>query len=223
MHIRLVLLAIGSVLLSSPWTLGARQCPTAASVSRTLRAEVEAGNTLAFSHVLPALVQLCVPAPLEDVGDLDALADTVVAIALEHAERDLASGTIRQAINVLGASGEWSHPRRGTRYTGAVPRLARIASEAPRVSALALGRMIAQPEREAVIGYLAEFAELDSPAANIAVIYLANRVGPEGVEVLRSLFERGAVQEPRAVRRVDAIARVEGWNPRAQGPGARRE
>ncbi len=157
----------------------------------------------------------------------DDLADSLVAFVLSAARTPLSNRSIRGPvdgiINSLGLSGmKGTGGPNSKPYVGAGERLLRIAHAVDLSRAAGIVYYIsALADQEQARTHLSAFATSTHPAAYAAVEHL-ERMPPDGVKMLRSLWERGAVTEPRAKESLDAIAGHLRWFARPSSPPTRR-
>jgi len=142
---------------------------------------------------------------------LQAIADSLVAIALIP-ERTSSTDEVRAArtaLAVLGSAGSGGTPP----FQGALPALARIfaGSRDPGIQAGSLRMMAQLPDQGLVLPLLLDTAASQNRVAYVAVLLLADELGPAGLTALRRLHEDEAVTEPNAARALYFIARREGW------------
>lgn len=175
-------------------------------LSRALMA-VRDGHLLLAAAIL---AQERTPLPTDE---LDALADSLVAIAIAFGPGDDLS-TERAAVAAEAALVVSTHPGRGIPYPHAFEKLQRVYEESPdrgaRGGTLMLFTQL--PKKGRVVGFLVDIATgKDTDVAVQAVQILADELGEPGVSRLWQLFVDGAVQDPAANERLVAIARRRGW------------
>jgi hypothetical protein len=182
---------------------------TAATVAQALRFKGHARGGRA------ALTQAYGPRPQ---AALDAIADSMVAIATTLQGGDVRAHAIRTAaLNALAAAGMGDNgivgSQRAIPYAGASARLIRIAEEAADVGirAAALNSLKFQPNQPACLQLLSAIASSQNSVAWFAVHLLGNETGAAGQAVARQLLRAGTVTEPEAKRTLDGIAQHAGW------------
>ncbi len=141
---------------------------------------------------------------------LDELADSLVAFVLANPEPQ---AEVRKAIGDiivdLGSSAFANSP--GTPYAGAGERLLRIASVVDGLRSIMVLDIIRQiPDPQEARAHLRTFARGTHPEARFAIDQL-ERMGPEGIAVLRTLWEENAITEPSAWWAMVALAGRHGW------------
>jgi hypothetical protein len=151
-------------------------------------------------------------------GELNALADSMIAIAVDYTERrDPKARAIIDAVqNVLVSAGSWRHPSGGTPYAGASERLVRLAYELQGRWGT-LGTLARLPNRAEGLRHVREFAmSTDFATAQHAITILDSDVlgGTEGLEILRELYVMDRVREPHAREVLEAKGRALGWTRR---------
>ena len=189
--------------------LGAQERPGPLELAAGLRAQVaETGGPM--YGVMPALVQLWREHP---ASELDVLADSMVAIAVDYHPRGDA-----QAVAVLGAvegilmsAMRWEEPR-GVPYAGASDRIVALAYRLEGRGGT-IRTLTVIPDRTEALEHLRHFAVSDHSTAEQAVAILAEEAfgGAEGLAILRGLYDQGLVTEPRARRQLGAVAAARGW------------
>lgn len=142
---------------------------------------------------------------------LDALADSVVEVAASYGrDTGLPGQRVRDgARGLLVSAAHWSLAK-GRPYEGAAQRLVSLAYRTPERAAYlyVLGSVI---ERDELLAHAGAFATSDHRTAEVAVRWLEESGGAEGLGILRALYETGAVRDTLARRQLDAIARQHGW------------
>lgn len=210
---RLLWLPLGGAILAaagSPDLLSGQEPDLAASsLAGQIRAHVEEHGQMELALV--ALVQLARPASPED---LDALADTLVAMAIAFAESPdpLVRPRAHQVIQLLVAAATWEHPR-GSPYQSAPERLLRLGLQLPREfggrAVLAFPRVI---DQVTAIEYASMIARENGPSASLAVIVLGEQLGPRGLARALELYRGRVVHDMLAARQLDELARMHGWD-----------
>ncbi len=147
----------------------------------------------------------------------DELADSLVAYVLANPTvTSGARGPVDFIISdllwsaVAGAAGTSYADSPGTPYAGAGERLLRLAYAVDRKTAGILNVIAKLPDRREALALLQEFASSSHPTAYRAVQHL-EMMGPDGIVVLRTLWEQGTVTEPFAEQSIGSIARHHGW------------
>jgi hypothetical protein len=144
---------------------------------------------------------------------LDALADSLVAVALEP----VGAGDVRlQAFrgSAISALGEAGSPRAKVPYRGAGERLFRIAQSAddPGMRGVAIFRIGGLADTPTALRLLRRIAVSDNAVAVSAIHRLSGEVlGQGGLAVLRELFTSGAVTQESARNQLEWLARKYGW------------
>jgi len=205
MHsLRLALLAL---LFAAP-TAEAQVRPAPSNVAARLRSD---GNNW---EALQILKQAWGPhAPSE----LDAVADTLVAIAVTMASRVHSDPADVRARKLQAASSAVETLRLAgigpgaARYIGSPPRLLRIAESGAWTAPAALLALTSQPDTNQTLRFLRQISMQDTYAAPTAVFLLAADMGVEGIDTLRGLYRAGLVVHPLARRQLDAIAAQNRW------------
>ncbi len=140
----------------------------------------------------------------------DELADSLVAFVLEtRANPGPIGGPLDQIVDALS----WSALAFGGEdvpYAGAGERLIRIACAVDRKAAGILGIIADLPDRQEALTRLEGFAKSSRRTAYNAIPHL-ERMGPDGLAVLRTLWQQEAVTEPRARQSMESVARRHGW------------
>lgn len=146
-------------------------------------------------------------------AELDELADSLVAVAIDYQEGDplskqRAASAARVTIAGAAASEE------GIAYPRAFPRLVRIYEDAGEigVEGATLWLMSLLPNAGPVLEYLEAVATSSDRAAFQAVTVLSRDMGPAGLARLRRLHRDGEVNEPGAVQWLQRIAHQKGWS-----------
>lgn len=145
-------------------------------------------------------------------GDaLDALADSLVNVALQHRFADQGAQAAITAAAALAVAGAEAGP--GVRYARAFDNLERMYRESSldRFRAGVLTLFPHMPNRVRALGFLAEVAASNEMPAREAVRVLYSDTGPAGVARLRRMHGAGTVVEPAARVLLSSIAREEGW------------
>lgn len=184
-----------------------------AELAAGLRKQAEQGR---IDHrVLFTLVQLYGPHPAEE---LEALADSLAAVGIDLAARPGPHGyTIgRLAANALTTAATWrsaAPDERGVAFPGAADRAVEVAYRLPGGDVGILNMVRPVIGDGPWVAHLRRFAtsNLDPGAARAVVELEAD--ASQGLEVLRDLYEKGLVTEPRAVWRLREIAKTMGWAP----------
>jgi hypothetical protein len=170
----------------------------AVRIAASMRSRGESGAALAI------LTQTRGPRSKQD---LDAVADTLTEIAASLPGDDVTAvrtrNAARQTILLAGIG------KSGTPYPGAAARLLQIAERSN--SGGALWGLTQLPNKTESLGYLRKVATSDSKIAYAAVGHLARDTGPEGLAILRDLYRRGLITEPRARDEAATAAHVHGW------------
>lgn len=217
-------MSISRPLLSLVFTTLAFVSPVAAQVHRrspltgvqVMQSLREKGSV---GHAQRTLMQIDGPVPR---GVQDELADSMVAYVSAVARRGSTddANAVLSIVHALSLSG--MRGMSGTPYAGAGERLLQLAHSVDLTTGArivyALSELVDQTEARA---RLRTFATSAHPAAYIAIEHLA-RMEPEGVVVLRELWEKQAVTEPKARGRLQSIAGHLGWSDRPSSPPTRR-
>ncbi len=213
-----VMITIHTVVLAAALLV----CSTSAAAQEPLRPPVTGAAAMDLIHkgegvpVILTLRQLDGPVSRAVQDDL---ADSLVAFVLANPvvtsdRRGPADAAISSLVEAA-IMGE-----RGTPYAGAGERLLRIAYAVDRRSAGLLGIIAQLPDRQTALTLLREFATSSHEAASVAVSKLGE-MGPDGVVVLRTLWDAGTITEPRARRQLERAAHHHGWLPDPRRPDRR--
>lgn len=205
-----LLLVVAS--LGVVWPTGAEpQEPrevSAGELAVRLRAQVEEENHL--RGVLFRLVQVWGPSPHEEI---DALADSLVAVAVDYSQRSDEVGTRlgQRAAAILSEAAHWQHLARGEPYGRAGERLLRLAYDLAGGSGVVvlLARL---PDRAQGLAYLEEIATSTHRRAGAALNALIWYGGADGLALLRRLHDGNLVKEPHARRQLQELARRRDWD-----------
>ena len=140
---------------------------------------------------------------------LDAVADTLVAVAIRSDSRN--EFAPMAAVLALGSAS-----RSGGRasYAGAAPRLLKIAenSDDLRVRGTAVSSIGMLPDRKSAISMLARIAQTNNPAALVAVQELSTRNATfGGLDELKTLFRNKSVTQKLARDALTEVAYRQGW------------
>lgn len=187
---------------------------TEVTVGEAVR-EFRAGGS---KYVMDSLLrQEYAPRPL---SDLDALADSLVAIALEaepdgpEEVRKLASNAIRQ---LLFASAAWEG--NGTPYLGGLERLIRIF-EGSKVNTLrirALEGISEVPDTAGAIDYLGKVVTAGEDEISGYMVFnafplLTGKFGDRGLEHAHQLYREGRISHRGAQGHLNYLKKKHGWN-----------
>lgn len=153
----------------------------------------------------PGLLYSKVHASDGDRKAVEALADTMVAVALDLSveldredDRAIASReTFRAILRVLSGTGSWpATARRGTRFDGAGERLIRIAMQMPMTQFDPLNRsyplrvLASLPDEDKWKQKLVELARGPYPVSAAAVVALWDAFRGEGRELVTEMYRR---------------------------------
>lgn len=150
-------------------------------------------------------------------AELDALADSMVAIILEYRpgepyeKQDFA---IRLMVGLMTSA----NGKSGTTYPGAFDRLVRIFenSEDGGIRNAALGGISEMSDTARALAYLSKVAtaglEEDGHLVTSAVNKLSHAMGPKGVELLHQLYKAGRITHPAAKNSLWQIRQYYGWD-----------
>ena len=182
--------------------------PSAAEVGTLLRSRGKPGQALAV------LTQARQP---QSKARLDEMADTLTAIAIGFKGDDtLATSARMAAVTTLltagsGTSGSKRHSV--IPYDGAADRLMRIVDSAQTTGtrAAALYALTKVPTSGRLIPFLRKLSTSNDPLAYGGITHLAESTGPEGLAVLRAIYESGKVSEPSAVQSLRYYAKANRW------------
>jgi hypothetical protein len=171
-----------------------------------LRAQAEEEGHL--RGVLFGLIQVWGPYPDEEV---DALADTLVAVALDFSWRGDDEGRRigRIAPSILFSAAHWKDPTFGKPYPRAGERIAALALGLAGARGFVL--LARLPDRAEGLAHLRDIATSSHPRAVAAVNVLMVAAGDEGLALLRTLYDEDLVKEPRANWELQAYASGRGW------------
>lgn len=154
-------------------------------------------------------------------AELDALADSLVVIALEYEPGDpeekksMADGAVFN-LRFSSRAREGSEP-----YPGALDRLIQIIenSKAGSIRRSALEGVANVPDTARAIAYLGKVAaagreEEDGFLVGSAIYSLANELGPRGLEFLHQLYKEGRLTHPHfaASRMIGQVRYLNGWD-----------
>jgi hypothetical protein len=160
--------------------------------------------------VLPALLQFHRDYP---TSELDVLADSMVAIAVDYYPRGGAQAVqvLRAVRGILVSAMQWEGPR-GVAYAGASDHVVALAYGLEGRGGT-VGTLSRIPDRAEAMEHLRRFASADYLAALQAVEILADETfgGAEGLAILRDLYDQDLVTEPNARRQLAAVAAARGW------------
>lgn len=171
------------------------------------------------SQVVNACTTAYAPNPVPAQNVHDALADSLVAIAVSYVpgESPTDRSVARSAITALSTSG---HAGRAMPFPGAFDALVRIyeaTSDEPFKGTI-LVSMINLPERGQVIEFMADAASDPEAVVSVtAVRQLANYLGEAGQVRLRRLYEEDAVVNRTARGHLETIALHFGWGSGGSG------
>jgi len=182
-------------------------------VARTLRAHGHAG------YAVRVLTQTTGAQPREK---LDAIADTLVSIAIAFPGADLRGARTRAAAlsallragaryPVSESGGKPGHQR--VPYSGAAERLQVIAENAPDpgIAATALLSLPEMMNRAQLLPYLRRLAMSQNRVVPSVLIALDQETGAEGVAILHDLFRKRLVTQPQAQELLVRLAAARGW------------
>lgn len=142
----------------------------------------------------------------------DAIADTLVSIAISHPGNDTGAHRVRRlALRTLARAA--LNRGSGGPYPGGGARLLRIVQHAPEVwaRAYALSAISLLADEQEAREILRLVAVSDNEVASDAIGHLVDRVGPEGLAILKELHRTGAVTEPRARAALAGLAYHSRW------------
>lgn len=147
---------------------------------------------------------------------MDAVADSLVAIAVGFPGRDAEATRIRAAAMtglMMAAKGNAGGEVGGTPYTGATERFMRIAETAKDngVRAAALSSLTKLPATPATYAFFRKVATSQDPVARWAVNLLDTEMGAEGQAVAHDLYRSGQVTQPEAKKALAGVAMAHGW------------
>lgn len=184
----------------------------ASTVAATLRAEGHAGTAF---HVL---TQAYAP---QSRAKMDEIADTLLLIAIGFPGTDIVAHRTRTsaARTLISAAATDTRPvtgtdgRRRTPYPGAVDRLIKLVENSPDVghqaSALrALGKIM---DKSDYLAFVRQVAMSQSDAVMPAIDILNEQTGPEGLAVLRDLYEKGLITLPYVEEYLIRVVSGRGW------------
>ena len=138
---------------------------------------------------------------------LDALADSLTAIAISETRGDVESvETHFRVVEVLARAGEG---RVGIAYPGAAERLLRIAQATG--SGGALSSLTRMPDRAQAIQLVRRVAYTETMLGSTAVGHLARDMGPEGLAAARELHEHNFLVGTPARCQLAILASYHGW------------
>lgn len=142
----------------------------------------------------------------------NAIADSLVAIAVSDDSRDVPGMLKLDAVSLLAASGMVPPTER---FSGAPSRLLIIAEHAPDagIRDIAVVGIALLEDRAESLPMLRRIASSSTPEAATAVAVLAGRLGPEGKTVLQDLFRQKAVTEAHAIKVPTWWAKKFEWIP----------
>jgi hypothetical protein len=140
---------------------------------------------------------------------LDAIADTLVAIATQVSDDSSGMRMRRQAALTLAHAG--SAHAGGVPYAGAGERLLRIALSSGGSKGGAVSGLTRLADSAEALGLLRRIAIADDQIAYAAVNALANEMGPRGLEVARDLYAKSSVVREDARDILRHVARAHGW------------
>lgn len=136
--------------------------------------------------------------------------DRVVAALEEVATTSTDQEAVALAVEILGdAAADTTH----TRYAPAADALLRIAKAGGETGAA--WELAALPDRARARQHLRSVAEAEPSAErSVAVLNLANYMGPEGIEILHELYRQGLVKGGTGECHLEILANNEGWPDR---------
>ncbi|MGQ0767563.1 MAG: hypothetical protein ACT4OZ_18110, partial [Gemmatimonadota bacterium] len=173
----------------------------AAAIARTLRLQGHAGE--AFEYLTERRARYT-------RASRDALADSLVAVALYYDGDDIESGKRRHAaVRALIDAG--SMDSGGSVYPGAGERLFHIARQPKEIASLAIVVLPRLANRQQAINYLRAIAVSDSKLAFGAVERLGNDLGSERLAVLRQLHRDNLIRQSHARQSLQMFANIHGW------------
>ena len=170
----------------------------------------------------PGVLYCMVHASDVDRQAVEALADTMVAVALDLSleldredDRAIASReTFRAILRVLSATGRWpATARRGSRFDGAGERLIRIAVEMPMTRPDPLNRYLPLlaladlPYADRWKQELVHLARGPYPASAAAVMALWDAFQEEGRELVTDMYRRGELGDERTMWWAELVSR----------------
>lgn len=140
---------------------------------------------------------------------LDEIADTLAAVAIAHPGSGVDAERVRgTAVQTLMHAGRGNG---GVPYPGAAERLLRIVEADPANGGGALFALTVVSNQAQARQFMRQVAISDSKLAYAAVGHLARSMGPEGLALLRGLYQQGLIREPLARQHLGAIAKHHGW------------
>ncbi len=202
-----------ATVLFSPTILGAQ-------VQNSATVEAAINNLRARGAAAGAISLLAGERGGLTMGEKDALADSVVAIAIDYQEGDTQSrylASVAAGIALTSSAG----PERAVPYPRAFQALVRVyeGSKGTGSKGRVLKLMTRLPSAGRVVNFLAEAAVSPDPdPAYAAVQLLEGDLGPAGLGRLRQLFKDEAVVNPEAMELLTSFAETHGWGNRTNGP-----
>lgn len=142
---------------------------------------------------------------------LDATADSLVAFVLRTPPTEEKIEALNRAVHSLGLSAMNDGP--GVRYAGAAIRLLKIAELGDVVDAGAVSYLSRLPDRAEAVALLRRCAMMGKISAFVAVRNLEATTGPEGLLVLRQLYQSRQIHHPVALEHAEGVARRLNWAP----------
>ena len=183
--------------------------PSSAEVAASLREHGHVGGALAV------LTQARGP---HAQGNMDEIADSLVAIAVSFPGMDLRAVRTRGAAQTalvlagMGSSGVMGNDR-GIPYAGAEDRLMHIA-EAPQdigIRSSALTGLTQLPNKTRLLSFLRRIATSQNTVAWHAITLLTEDTGPGGRALAYALYREGSVTQPTAREMLDRAAAAYRW------------
>ncbi len=141
-------------------------------------------------------------------AQLDALADSLTAYVVEHADQYEKINSVSLVMEALGKAAAVDGD--GIPYDGAADRLVRIA-RLTELGSGALSYLARSLERAEAVRRLKALAVTDPKLALAAFDMLEQYCGPEGLEALEQLYRARAVQSPMGRHVLERIAVRRGW------------
>ena len=187
--------------------LAARMDTEASTVAASLRAKGHAGP------VLYVLTQAYAQQPREK---MDEIADTLLSIAVglpgddfeAHRTRTSAARALMAAASIDTTPVSGPGRRRRIPYAGGVDRLIKLVESSPDVGAQAsaLNELRDIMDRSDYLAFVRQVAMSQSPAVLPAIRILYEQTGPEGLAILRELYEKGRITLPHIDEVLERVA-----------------
>jgi hypothetical protein len=147
----------------------------------------------------------------------DAIADSLTAFVLSYTTVHEWVPEVQVAVRALGTAGLARGA--GRPYTGALERLMLIIDRSTAPMAGALYYVTLLPERARAVARVGRLAESANPTAHVAIEFLEERMGAEGLAELQRLSQQPtAVLQPEARRLLQDVSRRRGWVPPGRTP-----